>query len=82
MAKKTNESDVAERKELLRQAYGAATQKLRDAHRDEFNRLYQESAAELGVEWAPRPTAEQRAEAEFDALLEQYPHLKERTQPA
>lgn len=65
-------------KALLRKAYGTATQELRDNHRDEFNDLYAEKAAELGVEWSPRRTPEQKAEDAFDTLLRDYPHLAER----
>lgn len=67
-----------DRKTLLRQAYGMASQRLREEHRDEFNTLREEAAKELGVEWSPRLTPEQRAEAEFDDLIEAYPHLRER----
>jgi hypothetical protein len=66
------------RKAALRKAYGTATQDLRENHRDEFNDLYAERAKELGVEWSPRQTPEQRAEQAFDALLADYPHLAER----
>ena len=62
----------------LRQAYGQATQALRDNHRDEFEKLYTEAARALGIERAPRLTAEQKAEQEFDGLLRMYPHLRER----
>jgi len=65
-------------KALLRQAYGQATQDLRTNHRDEFNELYAARAKELGVDWQPRMTPEQKAEAQFDELLEAYPHLRER----
>lgn len=72
------EAQTAERKDALRKAYGQATNTLRDTHRDEFNKLYSEAAAALGVEWSPRPTEEQRAEQQFEELLNQYPHLRER----
>ena len=67
-----------ERDKRLQKAYTAATQRLRDAHRDEFNTLYETAATEQGVEWKPRQTAEQKAESEFDRLLAEYPHLKDR----
>lgn len=69
-------------KAALRKAYGTATQQLRDNHRDEFNDLYATAAADLGVEWSPRLTAEQKAEAAFDNLLTEYPHLRERVTSA
>lgn len=67
-----------ERKDLLRQAYGKATSQLRDAHRDEFNNLYSAAAAEAGVEWKPRLNEKERAEAQFDALIADFPELRER----
>lgn len=70
--------EAVDSKALLRKAYGAATQTLRDNHRDEFNKLYAEAAAAEGVEWSPRLTPEQKAEAAFDNLLAEYPHLAER----
>ena len=74
MAKSKDDTD----KGLLRQAYGAATQELREKHREEFNELYSAKASELGVEWSPRKTPEQKAEQAFDTLLRDYPHLAER----
>lgn len=71
----TTEGD---RKELLRQAYGRATQVLRDEYRDRFNALYSEAAEALGVEWKPRLTEEQRAEQQFKELLTAYPHLADK----
>lgn len=83
MAKKdtdeqAGEMTAQERDKRLQKAYTSATQQLRDNHRDEFNDLYQKYAEEQGVEWKPRLTPEQKAEAEYDRLLEQYPHLRER----
>jgi hypothetical protein len=63
---------------VLRKAYTTATQQLRDAHRQEFEDLYTAAAKELGIDRKPRQTAEQKAEEEFDALLAEYPHLRER----
>lgn len=70
--------ETAERKDLLRQAYGKATQTLRENHRDEFNTLYSEAAGALGVEWSPRLTEEEKARQQFDELLAQYPNLRDR----
>lgn len=68
----------ASRKEALRKAYATATTRLRESRKDEFNRLYQEAAQELGVEWSPRPTEEQQAEATVTDLLTRFPQLRER----
>lgn len=59
----------------LTKAYGVATKKLRDAHRDEFNRLYQAEAKAMGLEWTPRPTASEKARAQLLSLLEEHPDL-------
>lgn len=67
-----------DRKEALRKAYGKATQDLREKHRGDFDALYAEHARALGVDYEPRKTPEQKAAEEFDALMEQYPFLRER----
>lgn len=61
----------------MREAYGVATKQLREMHRGDFNRLYQAAAKELGEDWTPPPTPEERAAAQIEALYEQYPHLRE-----
>lgn len=61
----------------LRKAYGLATTRLRERHRDEFQALYAEAAEELGVEYKPRLTPEQKAEATVAELLEKFPHLRD-----
>lgn len=58
-----------------RAAYSAATARLRDAHRDDFNALLKEEMASRGIEWAPRPTEEQKAEREVAELFAKYPDL-------
>jgi hypothetical protein len=66
------------RAQLLNKAYGVASAALRDGHREEFNKLHQKAAHDLGIEWSPKLTAEERAAQEFDALLATFPHLAER----
>lgn len=61
----------------LRKAYGAATKRLREAHRDEFNQFMQAEAKTLGIEWSPKPTDEQKAATQLAALLADYPGLRE-----
>lgn len=74
----TTEAEAkSERDRLLRKAYGSATQDLREQHRKDFEALYKARAAELGVEWEPRKTAEEKAKEQMEALLSQYPHLRE-----
>jgi transcription initiation factor TFIID subunit TAF12 len=59
-----------------RAAYSAATTRLRDQHRDDFNILLREEMARRNVEWAPRPTDQQKAERQVNDLFEKYPELK------
>lgn len=70
-----------DRSKILTKAYGSATAKLRDAHRDEFNQLYVEEAAALGEKWEPKLSPEQQAERDLTALLEAYPHLRQKFEP-
>lgn len=62
---------------LLRQAYGAATQRLREQHRDDFNKLYAEEAKQRGVEWTPKKSPEEKAREQLEALFAEHPHLRE-----
>lgn len=79
MADKTPEgAEQVTRDKALTKAYGVATAQLRDQYRDRFNELYSAAAAEAGYEWKPKLTPAQTAAAQFDALLAEYPELKER----
>lgn len=69
-------TDDNERSKKLRKAYGNATTRLREAHRDEFDSLYSQEAESLGVEYTPRPSAEQKALQQLQALLDEYPQLR------
>lgn len=71
-----------DREKLLSQAYNRASQILRERHRDEFHKLYGEHASDLGVEWTPRLTPEQKAEKELQTIFEAWPELRERYQQA
>lgn len=71
------DTEKAERSTKLRTAYTQANTALREKYRDEFERLYQEKAEALGVDYKPRPTAEQRAQEQMEAILNDYPHLRE-----
>lgn len=62
----------------LRKAYTNAAALLREKHRDEFDKFYADEAAKLGVDYTPKPSAEQRAEQQIDSILAEYPHLRER----
>ena len=69
----TDQTDKASKQ---RKAYGAATARLREAHRDEFNTFMQEEAKTLGIDWKPKPTDAQKAKAQLDALLAEHPELR------
>lgn len=71
----TSEEDGMTDNQKLRKAYGAAGTRLREAHREEFNKYQQEEAAKLGVEWTPRPSGVDRARAEMERILEENPEL-------
>jgi hypothetical protein len=62
----------------LRAAYGEATATLREKHRTEFDALYVAAARKRGIDYKPKPTPEQAAEAELDALIAKFPHLKDK----
>lgn len=65
----------AARDKALREAYGAATKQLRENHLAEFNTLRQKAAANLGIEWEPKPTKREKAEQDLLALLDENPDL-------
>lgn len=77
--KKTTEATEVEqvRDTRMSAARSAAATRLRDAHLDEYNQFVVEEATARGLEWKPRPTAEQKAAADLAALLEAHPHLRE-----
>lgn len=62
----------------LSAARQAATTRLLDAHRDEFNTYMAEEAKSRGVEWKRKLTSEERAEKELEALLAANPGLAAR----
>lgn len=66
----------------LSAARQAATTRLLDAHRDEFNKYMTEEAKARGVEWKRKLTPEERAERELEALLAANPGLASRLQAA
>jgi hypothetical protein len=76
-AESTESKTENERGNLLRQAYGKATARLREAHRDEFDGFYEEEAKALGVDYKRKPSAEEKAREQIAALLAEHPHLAE-----
>lgn len=67
-----------DRDAVLRESYTETTKWLRQRHSEEFNKQRQAWLLGKGVEWTPPPTAEQKAEAELDALLAAHPELAEK----
>lgn len=60
---------------LRREAYGAATARLRESRKDEFRAFVQEEAAKRGVRYEFRKTPEERAREQMQALLAEHPNL-------
>lgn len=77
----SEDESTTDRSNALRKAYGAATARLREGHREEFDRLYVEEAKKLGVDYKPKPTAEQKAEEQLRALLAEHPGLRSKIAP-
>lgn len=72
------EEQKTERANKLRKAYSNATTRLRESYRAEFDSLYVQEAQQLGVNYTPKPSPEQKAEQELRALLEAHPGLRDR----
>lgn len=77
MTEQPNTVDSNERDAKLRQAYSLASQELRQTYQKEFNALRAKHSADLGVEWTPRPSKDEKARAELDRLLAENPTLVE-----
>jgi hypothetical protein len=69
--------DSSDRQAAHRKAYGAASKRLREAHRAEFNQFMAEESKALGYEWKPKPTDEEKAAEQLAALLAAHPSLRE-----
>jgi hypothetical protein len=52
----TTSTTDGDRQAAHRKAYGAASKRLREAHRAEFNAFMAEESKTLGFEWKPKPT--------------------------
>jgi hypothetical protein len=68
----------AAKTKALAESRSAAVSKLVAAHREEFNELMKVEAANRKVAWKPKPTAEEKALAEAQALLKANPGLAEK----
>jgi hypothetical protein len=68
----------AHKNKAMGEARSFAQSQLIQAHRTEFNELVKAQAKARGYDWSPAPTAEEKALAEAEALLEKFPHLREK----
>lgn len=66
-----SETKAAQEK-VVQNAYTKATSTLKQRHKSEWIDLVRRFAAEEGVEWNPRPTAEERAAERVRALVEEF----------
>jgi len=67
--------ETTDRNRALNAASGAASKRLKEENIDRWNELMTEEAKARGEEWKPKASPEQKAEADFKRLIEQYPHL-------
>lgn len=74
----TDTPSTTDESALKRKAYDAGMRRLRENHVDEFWQLVDEEAAELGIEYRRRLTAEERAEQQARELLAAHPGLLEK----
>ena len=75
MSEQSTEQEQQDTSTMLRKAYTAATQRVREAHRDEFNKYMAEEAKTLGIDWQPRLSTEERALVDVKAILDEHPDL-------
>jgi hypothetical protein len=57
-------------------AYSAATSRLREANRDEFDGYLSEEYAKYGIVFNPKPSEVAKARAEIERLLAAHPELR------
>lgn len=72
-AKKQPKEAQVSRDTLLRAAYTAATARLREQHREDFNALMVEETQQRKIEWAPKKTQEQKDREALNAILAEHP---------
>lgn len=80
----TKVNDASDAQALRRAAYTEANTRLREAHRDDFEKFYEEECKKVGVTYKRRLTDAEKAQQKIDQLLAEHPELRERyeTQPA
>jgi hypothetical protein len=57
-------------------AYSAATARLREGHRQEFDGYLTEEMAKFGLVYTPKPTEAEKAKSEIEKLLALHPELR------
>lgn len=67
---------------LLRESYGAAEKRLREAHPDEFNKYRQEEAQERGLSWTPPKSKLDKARDTLREVFAEHPDLLTEIQTA
>lgn len=64
-------------RERRTKAYSQGQSRLREEHREDFQRIVKEEASKLGIEYVFAPTAAEKARAQIAALLEQFPEARD-----
>jgi len=75
------EAATPTRDQLMTRQYSMATQWLREKYPDDFTALRVKASAELGLDWTPKLSPEKQAEKDLDALLDKFPHLRQKFEP-
>ena len=70
-----------DRQKKVNQTYTMASNALREKFPNEFNMLRIAAAKSLGIKWEPKLSPEQKAEKDLDALLAEFPHLRQKFEP-
>lgn len=74
----TNDGRTAEERQvLINKADSAAYRALRQAHPQEFREAKVKAAADLGLDWKPRPSKDERERAQVKRILSDNEALRE-----
>jgi hypothetical protein len=68
--------ETRDAKALQREAYGRATSRVRENHRDEFNDYMVEECKARGITWTPPLSAQAKAQRDLDDLIAKNPELE------
>lgn len=75
--KKAASAPTLTEEEAVNKSYAIAQRRLREQNLAEFNRLRTQAAKELGYDWHPQPTAEEKAAKQMEELLAEFPGLRD-----